>query len=34
MKKEKILRLFYLFLLVQPLIDLVTSIMTKFLGSV
>ena len=33
MKKEKILRLFYLFLLVQPLIDLVTSIMTKFLGS-
>lgn len=31
MKKEKVLKLFYLFLLLQPFIDLVTSLMTKFL---
>lgn len=33
MKKEKVLKLFYLFLLLQPVLDLVTSLMTKFLNS-
>ena len=30
MEKSKILRWFYIFLLVQPFIDLITSVMTKF----
>ena len=30
MEKNKILRWFYIFLLVQPFIDLITSVMTKF----
>ena len=30
MEKDKILRRFYIFLLVQPFIDLITSVMTKF----
>lgn len=30
MEKNKILRCFYIFLLVQPFIDLITSVMTKF----
>ena len=32
MEKSKILRGFYIFLLVQPFIDLITSLMTKFLN--
>lgn len=32
MTKDKLLKIFYLFLLIQPFIDLITSLMTRFLS--